>query len=45
MKKRELKICDLYEMQEKDISAFSEILAKGFEGYSLFEYFCNYNSF
>ena len=42
MKKRDLKIYDLYEMQEKDIDVFSKVLAKGFEGYTLFEYFCDY---
>lgn len=39
--KRSIKMRDLYEMQRKDIDSFSEILAKGFEGYSLFEYFCD----
>lgn len=43
MKKRILKTNELYEMQEKDINSFSEILAKGFQGYSLFEYFCSNN--
>lgn len=41
MKKRKLELSSLYEMQEKDIDSFSKVLAEGFEGYSLFEYFCN----
>ena len=41
MKKRNLELSSLYEMQEKDIDSFSKVLAKGFEGYSLFEYFCS----
>jgi len=43
MKKRKLELSSLYEMQERDIDSFSKVLAKGFEGYSLFEYFCNNN--
>ena len=41
--KKSIKMNDLCEMKEKDIDKFSEILAKGFEGYSLFEYFCDNN--
>ena len=41
MKKRNLELSSLYEMKEKDIYSFSKVLAKGYEGYSLFEYFCN----
>ena len=41
MKKRKLDLSALYEMQKKDIDSFSKVLAKGFEGYSLFEYFCD----
>lgn len=40
MKKKILKANNIYEMQEADINVFSENLAKGFEGYVLFEYFC-----
>ena len=43
MKKRELKISHLYEMHEREIDSFSQVLAEGFEGYSLFEYFCDNN--
>ena len=39
--KRSIKMNNLYKMQEKDIDNFSGVLARGFEGYPLFEYFCN----
>lgn len=39
--KKIIKKSNCYEMQEKDIEKFAEILAKSFEGYSLFEYFCH----
>ena len=40
MKKKISSASNLYEMRKDDINVFSEVLAKGFKGYSLFEYFC-----